>query len=238
MDVESLFSSEGKEGSGKGVSMSVWQAEVALRLSFLRKVYGILSAQLILTVIIAGACIAVPPLKGFVQASPALSIVLCILTFILLIALIIKKEETPTNFYLLFAFTVTEGLSLGIVVTFYDVDLVLKSLLITTVVFLSLTAYTMQSKYDFSTWGASLFAFLWILIIGGIIQMFLWSEAFEFVLSIGGALIFCGFIIFDTHMIMHKLSPEEYIMASVNLYLDFINLFLYILRIMQAARKN
>ena len=50
--------------------------------------------------------------------------------------------------------TVTEGLSLGIVVTFYDVDLVLKSLLITTVVFLSLTAYTMQSKYDFSTWGA------------------------------------------------------------------------------------
>ena len=68
--------------------------------------------------------------------------------------------------------------------------------------------------------------------------MFLWSQALEFVLSIGGALIFCGFIIFDTHMIMHKLSPEEYIMASINLYLDFINLFLYILRIMQAARKN
>ena len=60
----------------------------------------------------------------------------------------------------------------------------------------------------------------------------------EFVLSIGGALVFCGFIIFDTHMIMHKMSPEEYIMASVNLYLDFINLFMYILRIMQAARKN
>lgn len=69
-------------------------------------------------------------------------------------------------------------------------------------------------------------------------QIFFWSETLEFVLSIGGALVFCGFIIFDTHMIMHKLSPEEYIMASVNLYLDFINLFIYILRIMQAARKN
>ena len=86
MDVESLFTSGGE--SGKGVSVSVWQAEVALRLSkftlhlviclyflsswmfwtgFLRKVYGILSAQLILTVVIAGICIAVPPLKGFVQ---------------------------------------------------------------------------------------------------------------------------------------------------------------------------
>ena len=55
---------------------------------------------------------------------------------------------------------------------------------------------------------------------------------------IGGALIFCGFIIFDTHMIMHKLSTEEYIMASIDLYLDFINLFLFILRILQAARRD
>ena len=58
----------------------------------------------------------------------------------------------------------------------------------------------------------------------------------EFVISVGGAVLFCGFILFDTHLIMHKLSPEEYVMASVTLYLDFINLFIYILRIMQAAR--
>ena len=69
-------------------------------------------------------------------------------------------------------------------------------------------------------------------------QLFFWSQTLEFVLSIGGALLFCGFIIFDTHMIMHKLSPEEYILASINLYLDFINLFIYILRILQAARKD
>lgn len=69
-------------------------------------------------------------------------------------------------------------------------------------------------------------------------QVFFWNETLEFVLCIAGALVFCGFIIFDTHMIMHKLSPEEYILAAINLYLDFINLFLYILRILQAARKN
>ena len=50
--------------------------------------------------------------------------------------------------------TVSEGLSVGTVITFYDVDLVIKSLLITSAVFLVLTGYTMQSKYDFSTWGA------------------------------------------------------------------------------------
>lgn len=68
------------------------------------------------------------------------------------------------------------------------------------------------------------------------LQVFFWSETMEFVLSVGGAVLFCGFILFDTHLIMHKLSPEEYVMASVNLYLDFINLFIYILRILQAAR--
>lgn len=60
----------------------------------------------------------------------------------------------------------------------------------------------------------------------------------EFVVSVGGALLFCGFILFDTHLIMHKLSPEEYVMASVNLYLDFINLFIYILRILQHFRRD
>ena len=54
----------------------------------------------------------------------------------------------------LFSQTILEGLSLGIVVTYFDVDLVLKAFVITTAVFIGLTAYTMQSKYDFSTWGA------------------------------------------------------------------------------------
>ena len=69
-------------------------------------------------------------------------------------------------------------------------------------------------------------------------QIFVNSEVLEFVISLGGALLFCGFIIFDTHMIMHKLSPEEYILASINLYLDILNLFLYILRILEAAKHK
>ena len=55
---------------------------------------------------------------------------------------------------LLFFQTILEGLSVGILVTYFDVDLVLKAFVITTAVFIGLTLYTMQSKYDFSTWGA------------------------------------------------------------------------------------
>jgi FtsH-binding integral membrane protein len=69
------------------------------------------------------------------------------------------------------------------------------------------------------------------------LQFFIQSEALEFVLCIAGAVVFSGFIIFDTHIMMTKLSPEEYIMAAINLYLDAINLFLYILRILASKDK-
>ncbi|PIO34458.1 hypothetical protein AB205_0135270 [Aquarana catesbeiana] len=65
-------------------------------------------------------------------------------------------------------------------------------------------------------------------------NFFFYSETLEIVLAAGGALLFCGFIIYDTHMLMHKLSPEEHIIASINLYLDVINLFLHLLRLLEA----
>lgn len=68
--------------------------------------------------------------------------------------------------------------------------------------------------------------------------MFMMNEMLEFVLSIGGAVLFSLYIIFDVHMIMNKMNAEEYIMATINLYLDIINLFLYILRFLEAVRRH
>ena len=51
-------------------------------------------------------------------------------------------------------------------------------------------------------------------------------------------LVFSGFIIFDTHMIMHRLSPEEYIVATIELYLDIINLFIEILKILDKINRK
>lgn len=58
------------------------------------------------------------------------------------------------------------------------------------------------------------------------------------VLAVGGALVFCAFIIFDTQMILKRLSPEDYIIAAINLYLDILNLFIEILRILNHLNKN
>lgn len=69
------------------------------------------------------------------------------------------------------------------------------------------------------------------------LQLFFYSETVELVVAAIGALLFCGFIIYDTHSLMHRLSPEEYVLAAINLYLDIINLFLHLLRLLEAAKK-
>ncbi|DAD53339.1 TPA_asm: Golgi anti-apoptotic protein [Vaccinia virus] len=70
------------------------------------------------------------------------------------------------------------------------------------------------------------------------------------VLSAFGALVFCGFIIYDMHslihklspeeyvLVIHKLSPEEYVLASINLYLDIINMFLHLLQLLEVSNKK
>ena len=61
---------------------------------------------------------------------------------------------------------------------------------------------------------------------------------YEELSAAAGAGLFCLFIIYDTHLVMKKLNPEEYILAAINLYLDILNLFLEILRIMGEANRR
>jgi len=159
-------------------------------------------------------------------------------SFGLIMALSVKSRETPTNYILLALFTLCESILVGTIVTMYEVSVVIEAFVLTAAVTVALTVYTFQSKKDFSSWGAGLFSVLWVLIIAGFMQMFLQSELLDMAMAVGGAVLFSLFIIFDTHMIMHKVSPEEYIHASVSLYLDIINLFLHILRILGEAKRN
>ncbi|KAJ2816630.1 hypothetical protein FBU31_006508, partial [Coemansia sp. 'formosensis'] len=81
--------------------------------------------------------------------------------------------------------------------------------------------------------GSILFFSLWAVILVGFVQIFLpFNKTFDLVMAVVIALVFCGYILYDTHMIMHRLSPDEYIIASLDLYLDVVNLFLAILRIL------
>ncbi|XP_008827332.1 protein lifeguard 4 [Nannospalax galili] len=216
----------------------VASASLHIRMAFLRKVYSILSLQVLLTTVTSAMFLYLESIQTFVQESPALILVFSLGSLGLIFALTLNRHKHPLNLYLLFAFTLLEALTVAVVVTFYDVYLILQAFILTTAVFLGLTVYTLQSKRDFSKFGAGLFAVLWILCLTGFLKLFFYSETVELVFAAVGALLFCGFIIYDTHSLMYKLSPEEYVLAAISLYLDIINLFLHLLKFLEAVNKK
>ncbi|NWV28448.1 LFG4 protein, partial [Origma solitaria] len=216
---------------------SVASASVYIRMAFLRKVYSILSIQVLLTTVTSAIFLYSTGVQAFVHERPALLLVSAFGSLAVIVALTLYRHQHPVNLYLLFGFV---SIIFLFTVSFYDVSVVLQAFILTTAVFLGLTAYTLQSKRDFSKFGAGYVVILMILSFSCFVclQLFFYSETIEVVFAAAGALLFCGFIIYDTHLLMHKLSPEEYVLAAINLYLDIINLFLHLLRVLEAFNKK
>ena len=211
----------------------------ALRLGFIRKVYGILTVQLALTAAVASALTLVDSARDFVLGTPSLLWVGMFASVGVLVALMLYKDRHPLNAQLLLAWTVIEAYTIGVVCAAYTAAgqgyVVIEALVLTLAVFGCLTLFTMQSKIDFSFLGAGLSSALWILILWGFFA-YLFGQPAGGVYSLFGALIFSGYIIFDTYLIAQKLGYDDYILASVTLYLDIVNLFFFILQLLSSNR--
>ncbi|KAH0589105.1 hypothetical protein H2248_004875 [Termitomyces sp. 'cryptogamus'] len=134
-----------------------------------------------------------------------------------------KRHSHPLNFILLSTFTLMEAFTLGVVVAFYDNVIVMQALLITLGVFIGLTLFTLQSKYDFSGMGPFLFGGLIALMMTGLVGVFIpFGKTMDLIYAIGGCLLFSGYIVYDTYNINAKLSPDEFIMGAISLYLECV----------------
>jgi FtsH-binding integral membrane protein len=157
---------------------------------------------------------------------------------VLLVALHIKRRESPANLILLAAFTAAQAYGVGVAVTFCDANVAVQAFFLTSAVVVGLTAFTFQSERDFSGWRTGLFAGLWIPILGGLLQIFVGGKLLETGEAMGGAFLSSGFVILDTLAIMHRLSPEEYIVATIDLYLDLLRLFVEILKVLDKIDRK
>ncbi|RDB25230.1 Bax inhibitor 1 [Hypsizygus marmoreus] len=214
-----------------GVTVSESAPEI--RNAFIRKVYTILLCQIVGTCIVGGLISQSPSTLFWIQTHTWAFYVPLFGTLVNLGVLYWKRHSHPLNFVLLSTFTLMEAFTLGVVVAFYENDIVLRALLITIGVFLGLSLFTFQSKYDFSGMGPFLFGALIALLMTGLVGIFIpFGKTMDLVFAVGGCLIFSGYIVYDTYLISAKLSPDEFIMGAISLYLDFINLFLNILRLL------
>ncbi|XP_065322017.1 protein lifeguard 2-like isoform X2 [Gordionus sp. m RMFG-2023] len=174
-------------------------SDKTIRRGFIRKVYALLLAQLIVTCIFITIFLYVPEVKLASRQYPGIYIAALVGTFVLIIALTCfegLRRKWPLNIIMLGVFTLFEGWLLGSISSYYGKDEVLMAVGITTIIVFSLSIFAFQTKY----------------------------------------------IIFDTQMMMggdkkYSLSPEEYIFAALTLYLDIVNLFLYILQLINHSNN-
>ncbi|KAK9146601.1 hypothetical protein Sjap_006504 [Stephania japonica] len=213
-----------------------------LRWAFIRKIYSILSLQLLLTVAIAAVVVTVRPISLFFAttgAGLALYIVIIITPFIVLCPLSFYYQRHPINYLLLTVFTVALSFAVGLTCAFVPGKIILESVILTAAVVISLTLFTFwaaRKGYDFNFLGPFLFGAVMVLILFAIIQVFF--PLGKISVMIYGALasiIFCGYIVYDTDNLIKRYSYDEFIWAAVSLYLDIINLFLSLLTIFRAA---
>lgn len=211
------------------------EASRLLRMAFIQKVYGILALQLFFTVIFAGWFMTNSSAKAYVNSSEGgwMVPVGVVGSFATLFALIANRKIYPKNMVLLASFTLIEAFLVGVICSRHSQLVVVQALCLTATIATGLTVYAFTTKKDFSNLGAgltsALFAFIGILLVG---IFFPFSSQMHLMIGFIGALLFSAFIIYDTQIIMKKLSIDEYILGTLNLYLDIVNLFLELLRIL------
>ncbi|CAO1613953.1 unnamed protein product [Parajaminaea phylloscopi] len=218
--------------------VTVDQCDNEIRMQFLKKVYSVLFLQIMGTTAV-GAAMSRESVSLWVRENQWAFIVPLLGSLVTMGLLFWKRHSHPLNLGLLSLFTLFEAVSLGAVVSYVNQAVVLQALVITLFVFAGLTLFTFQTKYDFSGMGSWLFSGLLLLVGLGFVQIFIpFSQTFDLVLAGAGCLIFSAYIVYDTYMITRRLSPDEWVLAVISLYLDVVNLFLNILRLLNGSRDD
>ncbi|KAK1319082.1 BI1-like protein [Acorus calamus] len=202
------------EAGEGGLYPGIGYGENELRWGFIRKVYGILTAQILLTTIISSFTVLYAPLNDTLTDSPGLLFALAILPFVLLCPLYLYRERHPLNFVFLGLFTVCLSLTIGV-------------------------ACANTEGKDFSYLGPVLFAGLIVLLTTSFIQMFFPLGPTSVAIFGGlGAILFAAYLVYDTDNLIKRHSYDDYIWASVVLYLDILNLFLSLLNMLKGMQSD
>uniref|UniRef100_A0A1A9WXY7 Uncharacterized protein n=1 Tax=Glossina brevipalpis TaxID=37001 RepID=A0A1A9WXY7_9MUSC len=207
------------------------------RKQFIRKVYLTLFMQLLLTSGIVAIFVCIDAVAFYVHENYYLKWIALGLEIVLILVLICCesiRRSTPTNYICLLLFTFCNGFLMGVMASLYAPDEVLASLGITGAVVLALTLFAMQMKIDFTPLYCIMLIITVIFILFSLVAMFFFqNRILRIVYAAIGVTIFSIWLIIDTQMIMGgrrlSIDTDEYIFAALQLYIDIVMIFQYIL---------
>lgn len=214
-----------------------------VRRNFIKKVYGILTCQLIFTFLIGLIMNSVSGARDFAvsDGGQALLWISIVGMFVIMIFMICNErlaKTSPCNYVMLGLFTLCVSYMVGIVTLAYQISSVLIAFGLTAGITIVLTIYAFQTRYDYTDMGSYLLAVLTGVILTGIINIFVQNQVLQIIIAGVSAILFSFYIVYDTQLIVggdhkkYQFGTDDYVFAAIALYLDIINLFLAILQIL------
>lgn len=208
----------------------------------MRKVYLWMTLALMITGITAAGVANSPNILALIYSSQVVMWVIIIAEFGLVIYISARLEKlslsTATTLFALYS--ILNGVMLSSIFLLYSTAIISKVFFITAGTFGVTALYGYATKKDLSSLGNILFMALIGLVIATIVNVFMKSAMFDLILSYIGVIIFVGLTAWDSQKIKHMMMVQQdadesaqklALIGALSLYLDFINLFLYLLRI-------
>ena len=243
----------GRSAWGQSQAQAV-SYDVGLR-QYMLRVYNYMASGLALTGIVAALVANSAALQSlFFQVGPTGAVGLSGLGWLALIAPVvlvfglsmgIARMQASTAQGLFWAYAALMGVSMAPVFLVYTGESVARVFFITAASFGGLSLWGYTTKKDLTGFGSFLVMGLWGLIVASIVNMIWPSNGLGFVISAAGVLIFAGLTAYDTQKIKqmyweghgHEVESKSAIMGALTLYLDFINLFIMLLRFFGDRRQ-
>jgi FtsH-binding integral membrane protein len=176
---------------------------------------------------------------------------LFIVQIVLVIALVrsLQKLSTGAGLAMFFVYAALNGITISTIFFVYDIGTVTMAFGVTAAVFILMSVIGFVTKQDLTKWGPILFFGLIGIILATIVNMFLRSSTLDLIITYAGILLFMGLIVYDTKYIKRMtyqtasqvgdtaaIVGRISVLGALKLYLDFINLFLFILRLLGRNR--
>lgn len=228
-------------------SMTVTQARQEASTVFLAKTFNWMAVGLAITGVVAYFTAATGLAYSIIGSPLFYVLVFAELGLVFYLSARISKIQASTASGLFIGYSVLNGLTLSVIFLAYTSSSIAATFFITAGMFGAMAVYGLVTKRDLSGWGSFLFMGLIGIIIASVVNIFLQSSAMSWVVSMIGVIVFTGLTAYDVQKI--KRIGEEGIMSQGNeairkgsimgaltLYLDFINLFLMLLRFFGGSR--
>jgi len=229
-------------------SISVGDVRVEAMNEFLRRVYHWMAAGLILTAVTAQVVASTPSLIYTIFSSRGLVIGLVIaeLGLVMFLGHAINRIGVATAMGLFILYCLLNGVTLSVILLVYTGESVASAFLTTAGMFGAMSVYGLYTKRDLTSLRSFFIMGLWGLIIAGLVNMFIGSGMLGLVISVMGVLVFLGLTAYDTQRLRElggqvdvegdDMGRKLAIFGALHLYLDFVNMFLYLLRIFGKRR--